>query len=262
MIAGTMRFLGTAAAGLSIVIAVPQASAQGSAGSSAKLEPRYLIDIPTAGMIDRGNFAVDIDFYQAGGVLAGFSVGIMDRLSMGLSYGGSRLIGGEQPVMNELPGVNVKLRIIEEGFLFPALVVGFDSQGKDGYRKDLNRYAIKSPGFYAAISKNYATLGFLSLHCGVNYSLERGDGDKDPNVFAGIEKTIGPAVSVMAEYNMALNDNDGNAIGRGKGYLNAALKVSVGGGVTLGVNLKDLARNADDGSVANRTVRIEFSKPF
>jgi len=249
-------------AGIILFNAAGAAYAQGSAGSSAKLEPRNLIDIPIAGMIDRGNFAVDIDFYQSGGVLAGFTVGVLDRLSLGVSYGGSKLLGGEPPVMNSLPGVNVKIRLFEEGFLFPALVVGFDSQGKDGYIKSLNRYAIKSPGFYAAVSKNYATLGFLSLHFGVNYSLERADGDRDPNVFAGIEKTIGPVVSLMAEYNLGLNDNDGSAIGRGKGYLNAAMKISVGGGVTIGVNFKDLARNADDLDVANRTVRIEFSKPF
>jgi hypothetical protein len=248
--------------GILLLCAGGAAHGQGSAGSSAKLEPRYLIDIPIAGMVDRGSFAVDIDFYQSGGVLAGFTVGVLDRLSLGLSYGGSKLIGGEPPVMNDLPGVNVKIRLLEEGFLFPALALGFDSQGKDGYIKSLNRYAIKSPGFYAVISKNYATLGFLSLHCGVNYSLERADGDKDPNVFAGIEKTVGPVVSLMAEYNLGLNDNDGNAIGRGKGYLNAALKVSVGGGVTLGINFKDLARNGDDVDVANRTVRIEFSRPF
>jgi hypothetical protein len=248
--------------GILLFCAGVAANAQGSAGSSAKLEPRYLIDIPIAGMVDRGSFAVDIDFYQSGGVLAGFTVGVLDRLSLGLSYGGSKLIGGEPPVMNDLPGVNVKFRLLEEGFLFPALALGFDSQGKDGYIKSLNRYAIKSPGFYAVISKNYATLGFLSLHCGVNYSLERADGDRDPNVFAGIEKTIGPVVSLMAEYNLGLNDNDGNAIGRGKGYLNAALKISLGGGVTLGVNFKDLARNAEDVDVANRTVRIEFSRPF
>ena len=257
-----MRNVPAAVMLLALLMAPREGCAQGSAGSSAKLEPRYLIDVPTAGMIDRGNFAVDCDFYQGGGLLVAVSVGVLDRLSIGLSYGGSKLIGGEPPVMNDLPGFMVKLRVIEEGFVFPALAVGFDTQGKDGYIKSLNRYAIKSPGFYAVISKNYAALGFLSLHGGVNYSLERGDGDKDPNVFAGIEKTIGPVVSVVAEYSLGLNDNDSQAIGRGKGYLNAALRVSLGGGITLGIHFKDLARNAEDLDVANRTVRIEFAKPF
>ena len=257
-----MRIVSAAVVFLALLSAPREGVAQGSAGSSARLEPRYLIDMPTAGMIDRGSYAVDCDFYQGGGMLVGVSVGVLDRLSLGLSYGGSKLIGGEPPVMNDLPGFNVKVRVVEEGFIFPALAIGFDTQGKDGYIKNLNRYAIKSPGFYAVISKNYPTLGFLSLHGGVNYSLERGDGDRDPNVFAGIEKTIGPVVSVMAEYNLGLNDNDAQAIGRGKGYFNLSLRVSLGGGVTLGVHFKDLARNAEDLDVANRTVRIEFARPF
>lgn len=239
---------------------VRSAFAQGSAGSAGKLEPRYLVDIPTAGMIDRGNIGVDIDFYQNGGLLVGVSVGILERLSIGLSYGGSGMIGGDSPVLNETPGANLKLRLIEEGFIAPALVLGFDSQGRDGYIKALSRYVIKSPGLYAAVSKNYAILGFLSLHGGVNYSFERADGDRDINVFGGIEKTIGPFVSVMLEYNPGLNDNGDDAIGRGKGYLNGAVKISLGGGLTLGVNFKDLARNGGDITVANRTVRIEYSK--
>jgi hypothetical protein len=237
-------------------------SAQGSAGTSGKLEPRFLIDIPTAGMIDKGSFAVDVDFYQGGGVLFGFSAGIFDRLSLGLSYGGSRLIGGESPVMNETPGFNIKLRVIEESALFPALALGFDTQGRDGYLSALSRYVIKSPGLYAAVSKNYNFLGYLSLHGGTNYTLERADGDRDLNFFVGAEKTVGPFVSVLLEYNFAINDNGGDAIGRGKGYVNTALRISLGGGLTLGIQLKDLIKNGADVTVANRTFRIEFAHPF
>jgi len=240
----------------------PPAFAQGSAGSSGKLEPRFLIDFPTAGMIDKGSFAVDIDFYQDGGLLLGFSAGIFDRLSAGLSYGGSGLIGGGSPVMNETPGFNLKLRLIEEGVVFPALAIGFDSQGHDGYIKSLSRYVVKSPGFYAVVSKNYALLGFLSLHGGMNYTLERADGDRDLNGFAGVEKTIGPFLSVVLEYNLALNDDGEGSIGRGRGYLNAAVRITLGGGLTLGVNFKDLTQNGSDPYVAGRTVGIEFSKPF
>jgi hypothetical protein len=97
----------------------------------------------------------------------------------------------------------------------------------------------------------------------VNYSLERDDGDRDINFFAGVEKTIGPVISVMMEYNFALNDNDGMALGKGRGYLNAALKWSVGGGLTLGLNLKDLLNNSgSDVTIANRTVTIEYVRPF
>lgn len=236
--------------------------AQGSAGSSARIEPRYLVDIPTAGMIPKGNFAVDADFYQDGGVLLGFSVGVLDRLYLGISYGGSSLIGSGKPVMNELPGMTVRIRILEETIALPALVIGFDSQGRDGYNKSLSRYSIKSPGFFGAVSKNYLFLGFLSFHGGVNYSLERADGGNSMNVFAGLEKTLGPFLSAVMEYNLGANDGSNNSLGSGKGYLNVGLRCSLGGGLTLGVNLKDLARNTPEVTIGNRTVRIEYIRPF
>jgi len=237
-------------------------AAQGSAGSSGRLEPRYLIDLPTAGMLDKGSLAVDIDFYQKGGALLALSVGVLDRLSFGIGYGGTGLIGTETPVMNEVPGVNVKIRLIEEGIVLPALVIGFDSQGKDGYIKSLSRYVIKSPGLYIAASKNYSMLGFLSVHGGVNYTFERADDDRDANGYLGLEKTIGPFISAVVEYNLGNNDNSGNALGRGRGYMSGALKCSIGGGLTLGIHLKDILKNGSDASSINRTVHIEYAMAF
>ena len=244
-----------------ILLSAP-AYAQGSAGSGGKLEPRYLVDIPTAGMLARGSFALDIDFYQEGGVLLGLSAGILDRLSFGVSYGGTKLIGADSPVMNQVPGVNLKIRLIEENVDLPAVAIGFDSQGKDGYLKEFDRYRIKSPGVYAVASKNYLLAGFFSIHGGVNYSFEGSDSDRDPNVFMGIEKTLGPVVSLTLEYNFATNDSDHRAISRGYGYVNAGIRWSVGAGLTLGVNLKDLTKNGGDLKVANRTVHLEYARSF
>ena len=236
--------------------------AQGSAGSAGKLEPRALVDFPTAGMIPRGNIALDVDFYGEGGLDLACTVGIFDRLSAGLSYGGSGLIGGGSAVMNPAPGFNIKVRLLEESVYVPALALGFDSQGHDGYDRSLDRYVIKSPGLYTVFSKNYAFLGFLSLHGGANYSLERSDGNSNVNLFGGIEKTIGPFLSLMLEYNLASNDTGENALGHGKGYLSVALRCSLGGGFTLGVNFKDLADNGGNVTVANRTVHIEYVRPL
>jgi len=232
--------------------------AQGSAGTSGGREPRYLVDVPTAGMLAQGTVGLDVDFFQEGGLLLGVNVGILSRLSLGVSYGGSRLIGSEKASMNSVPGANVKLRVLEENIVLPAVALGFDSQGRDGYIKELDRYKIKSPGFYVVGSKNYALAGFISVHGGINYSLERGDGDRDVNFFFGFEKTIGPVVSFVAEYNLGSNDSNGSADVRGRGYLNIGVRLSIGGGLTLGADLKDLAKNRSNVSVGNRTVRIEY----
>ncbi|MBM2845072.1 MAG: hypothetical protein HW407_384 [Bacteroidetes bacterium] len=237
--------------------------AQGSAGTEGTLEPRYLVDLPTAGMLSKGSFALDLDFYQQGGVLLGLSVGLLDKLSFGVSYGGTDLIGSGEPVMNSVPGVNIKIRIIEENVALPAIVLGFDTQGRDGYMKALSRYAIKSPGIYTSASKNYSLLGFFSIHGGANYTFERGDDDKDINFFAGVEKSVGSVVSLLMEYNLASDDSNGKAFGKGRGYLNAGVKWTVGGGLTLAVCLKDLAKNSGNNiTVANRTVKIEYAKMF
>lgn len=238
------------------------AAAQGAAGTDGTLEPRFLVDMPTAGMPDKNTMTMDVSFYQEGGVLVGIGVGILDRFCLGISYGGSRMIGSESPLMNPVPGVNLRVRILEEGMVLPALVIGFDSQGKDGYLKDLSRYQVKSPGLFAAASKNYRFLGFLSVHGGVNYSFERADGDRDINAFVGVEKTVGPIISVIGEYNFATNDNSAHALGKGYGYINMAFRLMLGNGLTVSVNLKDMVKNGSTVTVANRTIGLEYSLVF
>jgi len=243
-------------------LSASSAFAQGSAGSSSNIEPRSLIDTPTAGLLDRGAFGLDIDFYQDGGVLLNLSAGVLERLNFGISYGGSNIIGSKKVEWNKLPGVNIKFRVWDETELMPAIVAGFDSQGKEAYIDSTDRYTIKSRGFFAAASKNYAILGNLSIHGGLNYSLERADGDRDINFFAGAEKTLGPDISIIGEYDFGLNDNNRSAIGKGHGYLNLGVRWSVGNGFTLGFDLKNLVKNRDQITIGNRTLKIEYVRLF
>lgn len=237
---------------------------QSNTGTSATIEPTMIIDKPTAGMLHRGNYYVNAGFFEQGGVLLGVSVGLIDRFNFGISYGGTDMLGINKPRMNPYPGVNVKIRILDESLIAPAIALGFDWQGRGPYIDDLKRYTIKSPGFYAVASQNYAILGNLSVHGGVNLSTERGDGDKDLNVFFGAEKSIGSDISLLAEYDLGLNDNSANAIGhgRGRGYLNFGFRWSWGKGLVLGANIKDVFKNQGDISVGNRTLQIEYVGTF
>jgi len=232
--------------------------AQGTAGTSARYEPRYLIDVPTAGMIPHGNLALDMEVYRGGGLLTGLSLGAFDRLLIGISYGGSNIIGNEKPVWNTIPGFQFRVRLLNESVLLPAIALGFDSQGKEVYDTALSRYTIKSMGFYAVASKNYEVLGNLSFHGGINYSLERADGDKDPNIFLGVEKSIGPMLSVLGDYNIGWNDSNHRAFGKGRGYLNGSIRLSVGKGFSVGMNVKDILKNQQEISVGNRTLTLEY----
>jgi hypothetical protein len=237
---------------------------QSNAGTGATLEPTMIIDRPTAGMLHRGNYQVNANFFEEGGVLFGVSVGLLDRFNFGISYGGTSILGKQKPRMNPYPGVNIKLRILEENTVAPAVAIGFDWQGKGPYDENLKRYLVKSPGFYAVASQNYAIVGNLSVHGGVNLSTEHGDGDKDMDAFLGAEKSVGKDISVLAEYDLGLNDNSASAIGRdrGRGYLNVGLRWGWGKGLVLGVDMKDILKNQRDISFGNRTIQIEYVGSF
>jgi hypothetical protein len=237
---------------------------QSNAGVAATIEPTMIIDKPTAGMLHRGSYYENANFFDQGGVLFGVSVGLIDRFNFGISYGGTDLLGTNKPRMYPYPGVNVKIRILDEAVAVPAVALGFEWQGRGPYLDDLKRYTTKSPGFYAVASQNYAILGNLSVHGGVNISTETGDGDKDLDFFFGAEKSLGRDISLLGEYDLGLNDNSANAIGRGRGrgYLNFGLRWSLGKGLVLGANMKDVLKNQGDISVGNRTIQIEYVGTF
>ncbi len=230
----------------------------GSAGTGGSIEPRFIVEMPTAGLVAKGALAIDADFYDEGGMLLGASYGLFDRLSFGISYGGTGIIGSNPAVMNQLPGFSLRFRPLEESFALPALLVGFDSQGKGYYDKSKSRYQTKSPGFFAVASKNFLMLGYLTLHGGVNYSLENADGDGGVNFYLGAEKTLGPFLSVVGEYNAGLNDSNIHASGKGRGFLNIAVNVALGGGMTIGVHFKDLLENERNSNGVSRTVHLEY----
>ena len=235
--------------------------AQGTAGENAKYEYRQLIDMPTAGVIQKGSFGLNTELLPQGTLLVKLEAGILENLSFGISYGGSNIIGsGNIDWYPFPPGVNLRFRLFDESLVIPAITIGFDTQGKGEYYKDVKRYKIKAPGIFAAACKNFNVLGYLSLHGEVNYSiLEDDDGDNFVNLMVGAEKTIGSSFSVIAEYNFAFNDNSTDEFGEGKGYLNMGIRWSIADGVTFGFDLRDLLGNSSfNANAADRGLVIEF----
>ena len=233
---------------------------QGTAGDKAKYEYRYLIDIPTAGILEKGVVGVTSEILPDGVLIAVIEAGVFENVSIGISYGGANLIGSGNVDWYKLPAVNIRARIINETTLIPAIAFGFDSQGKGIYDNTYKRYAIKSPGFFGAVSKNFELMGYMSLHGTVNYSLEGTDGDNFVDIRAGVEKTLGSSFSLLVEYDFALNDNNSD-FGSGKGYLNAGLRWSPGTGFTLGFDVRDLLSNkTSTKNAADRSLKIEYIK--
>lgn len=213
---------------------------------SLRSQPLRIVDLPTAGLLPRGAFRVEADVYSDGGLLLTLGVGFARYFSFGISYGGANVIGSDDPVMNPEPAVNLKARLIEETLVLPAVAIGFDSQGYGEYLDDEQRYGekrylVKSRGIFAVASKNWELVGPLSLHGGINYSLEN-ERDEDPTIFIGLIKSFGGFLDIRAEYDFAFNDNEGECrLIENRGYLNAAVVWHINENFSLSFEVRDIA---------------------
>jgi len=228
----------------------------------AVLEPTTLIDVPTAGMLIRGSYQMQLRAYAEGGLLSAIDVGISNRFMIGISYGGTNVLGRGKIDWNPQPGVHIRYRLWEEQLTMPALVLGFHSQGYGAYIDSTNRYLVKSMGLFAVGSKNFNLLGNLGLHGGLNFSFERGDGDKDINFFIGVDKNINPELALIAEYNFAINDNDHRAIGSGEGYLNAGVRWTFAGKLEIDFLLRNILKNKNEFEEISREIKITYAEIF
>jgi hypothetical protein len=231
------RLINTCIAAL-LFFSAGQLVAQRSAGQDANIDPLYLVDMPIAGILPATSGAIQTTFYPEGGVLAELTYGLVTNLNVGISFGGTRVLGSGGITWNNLPGIMARYRVLEESPRTPAVVVGFDTQGRDGWIPAWKQYTIKSPGFFATVGKNYQLAGSISFHGGFNYTLERHDGDYEPNLYVGAEKTIGPIVSVLSEYNFGF-DNDKER----KGFWNGSLSIGARVSTNIGFNADLLFKN-------------------
>jgi hypothetical protein len=225
----------------------------------AAVEIQELIDQPTAGILEKGQYGFDARLYPYGGALAGLRAGLFERFMIGVSYGGRNVIGRGDPEWNELPGVLIKYRLFEETLL-PAVVLGFDNQGFGLWSDSLNRYEVKAKGLFAVFSKNFSMgwLGSLGVHGGVNYNSFEDDDDRNLNGFAGFDKSLGEPISILAEYNLALDDNTWEALGNNRGYLNAGLRWHFAKQLSIEADFKDLLQNQKGVDSVGREVRIIY----
>ncbi len=242
-----------------------------------------LADSPTAGILQYSEVLITTKMYRNNGILLGSSVGLFSRFMFGISYGGENIVGNQKPVWNENVEVNARYRILDESPTLPAVVIGFDSRGHGVYHRALKRYDIKSKGFYTALSRNYLFLGNLGFHLGTNYSLERSDGQESLNFFAGLDKSLGDELTVMIDYDMALNDKEiesensrsseypditGNRKDeslldrKGRGYLNISLYLRFADFLAVKFTAYDLLENNQHTTGADRAITINYNMKF
>ena len=223
-----------------------------------------LVDSPTAGILPHGAYLFQGSFGPRSSLIFGVKIGFHDRIMVGVSFGMQEFIGTGDIQLNDKPGFEARLRILEENLRGPALALGIDTQGEDAYIEDDERYERKSKGFYAVISKNYRLLSDFSVHGGVNYSLEDTD-EQGLNAFGGISIELVEGFSLLLDYNAALDDNDadvGSSRTRGRGYLDSGVRFDYMENLRLKVLFKDLLGNYEPEKGVARSIEILYINYF
>ncbi|MCK5520380.1 MAG: hypothetical protein KAI81_04645 [Candidatus Marinimicrobia bacterium] len=229
--------------------------------------PTILINTPTVATLDRGAYITDARFTTNGGVLSGFQVGFTDRILIGLSYGGSQIIGNKEIHWNPDPGVMLKYHMVDETRVLPGMAAGFSTQGYGEFRT--GHYEISPQGFYLVASKNWMFIGNTSLHAGVNYSLDQPGDTKIPSIFFGAAFELNPQFSLMLEYDAALNyenaaDSLDFRISDGYGFLNAGIRVGITEHMFVELDFNNLIWNDKNENIEsfNRELKIIFFDNF
>lgn len=231
--------------------------AQGSAGSSALLESRYIVDMPTAGLLAKGKYAIHLYTFTQNSVMAEWSLAPLTGVNIGMSFGGSNIIGEGTPEWQHLPGLHLRLRPIDETQTFPALVLGVSTQGRGVYNTASKQFQVQSPGVFAAASKSFRWLGTMALHGGVHYSFELAPAKRVINPYIGIEKSVGSSCALHLEYNAGLYAENSPLLAQ-QGLLNAAVRYSFGQGFTLEFQLQDILQHYQNAQNSTRTLAIEY----
>ena len=235
--------------------------AQGSSGSKATYETRYIVDMPTAGVLPKSGFSVYSQFFTQGGMLIELAAAPFTNFNFGISYSGINIIGEGDIQFQKLPGVQIRWRLIDETKLFPAILIGLNTQGRGYFHKDYQRFQTLYPGIYGAVSKNFTwALGSLALHGGLNYSFENRDTKGIPDIWAGIEQSISSSTSINLEYNTNLDED--HKVMSTKGLLNASIRMSFIKGLTFELIFRDLFNNTKNISGFERWLGLEFINNF
>jgi|APSaa5957512622_1039677.scaffolds.fasta_scaffold11203_2 hypothetical protein len=253
-------------------------------------ELNRLIDSPTAGILQKGESEISAKIYKNNGLLIGAKVGLFPRFMFGVNYGAEQIVGNEEPIWHERVEFNAKLRLMDESFTYPAVAIGYDSQGHGNYIDEadsikkinntitsepqkIKRYDIKSKGVYLVASKNWSFFGNFGTHLGINKTLE--SDDKDLNVFLGIDKTLGNILVLNCEYDFAWNDNEEVFLEQieenyyqeveieGRGYLNSSLDIHFTEYLILKISFFDILHNNKvNASGSDRTLTLLYSMTF
>lgn len=245
-----------------------------------------LVDIPTPRVLERYQTQVTFRFYREGGLLVKGKVGLMERLTMGLSYGARGVVGDGEIRGNPRPGLSLRYLISQEGKDLPfSLTLGYEGQGyglhygkQDNVQVNSGSYPVeKQYEFYQTNSKGFfVVMGKeiprgIYVVGGINHSLEASPQKGSVSFFVGVEERFTSSLVVKLEYDNVFQRKieyadflegyeDEEEFREAGGELNLGISWYASPSISLELDFRDITQRFDPSP--NRVFRINYFGQF
>jgi hypothetical protein len=209
----------------------------------------YNVDQPVPISLAHGEYYVSARLWGDGGILMRFGIGLFDRVTLGMSYGGNYIIGANPPQFFDRwrPDFQARLSVLREEGYVPNLLLGFESQGYDDCIQ--GEYQVREKGVYVCAGK---TVDAIRTHCQLGLSYWKGmDG------FLALNALLPGNVEFVAEYAGGFNDTTD----LDRGWLNAGVGWTFAERIRLVLGLRDILGNRAETRL-NRTFEISLNQSF
>jgi len=210
----------------------------------------YNIDEPVPLSLAHAEYYAGVRLWGEGGALARVGVGLFDRLTLGASYGGNKLIGSATPEMYQRPEFFARGAVLTEQGYLPDLIVGFESQGY-GIQSGDGDYDVFPKGGYGCLGKTIEPTRTY-LQAGVSYW-------RKVNGFAVLDQLLPGGFEFIAEYDLGANDDRAGT--EGIGFLNLGVAWTFNEQLRFGVAVRDLLGNRSD-TKPDRVIDLSFNDLF
>jgi hypothetical protein len=203
-----------------------------------------VIDSPSAIMLPRAAYSTSLRLISDGGFLGSLDIGLADFAMVGFSYGGQEVIGRGTPDWNPNVEFSIRARLVPETESFPAIAIGYTSQGYGLYSSKDEMYETRSKGFYAVLTKCCVVFPNWEFTAGANVSVE---GDRNlTSAFVGADVRLGMNFAILAEFDLPLEE----AMERDfpdleNGNLNAGFKWIFADRLAVNLFLKNVTGNSN-----------------
>jgi hypothetical protein len=191
----------------------------------------YNVDEPVPISLANAEYYISGRLWGSSGIMVRFGIGLFDRVTLGMSYGGDSVLGPGTPRFFDRyrPDFQARVAILQEQGYTPNLVLGFESQGYDDC---INRnYQVREKGGYLCVGK---TIDAAHTHfqLGVNYW-------EGPDAWLALNTLLPNSVELMLEYDPAINDGVPNRR-LNPGYVNFGVGWTIAEKVRMVIGLRDI----------------------